>query len=450
LSTSKHLVRDDIGHSKHLVKSTNKYKNARRVRAVLITLFLILVAFGGMSYAYAKMIEYRLHGGFGEVVDDPLAAPCDPGYRKYVAAKENEPVTILLLGSDTREVGVRGNSDSMMLLRMNPDKKIAYLISIPRDSWVDIPDHRKNKINAAYSYGGPDLAAETVEKLTGLTINHYVNIDFQGFKDIINALGGIDIDVEKKIRDHFSGRYIKFDPGMQHLDGDEALDYVRVRHVDNDFQRAGRQQQFLSAIMEKVSSFSGAIKLPWLIEIASQKVRTDRGLSLPQMLSYAQMARSIDRNNFNMTTLEGAEGHAGKLSIVELDRQKLTWLVNRIKNNMPLTLTAKEKQNEKIKVTVQNGSGKSKVAKEMADKLINLNYKVGEVGNAKEFGHETTHIITTGGKLKMAESIRDKIGFGQIIDDETVTADEDVLIIVGNDFARTVKTTSTDLSDSNQ
>jgi LCP family protein required for cell wall assembly len=400
-----------------------------------------------MSFAYAKMIEYRLHGGFGQVADDPLAEPSDPGYRKYVAVKDNEPVTILLMGSDTREVGVRGNSDSMMLLRMNPDKKIAYLISIPRDSWVDVPGHGKCKINAAYSYGGPDLAAETVEKLTGITINHYVNIDFQGFKDIINALGGIDINVEKRIRDHFSGRYIKFDPGMQHMDGDQALDYVRVRHVDNDFQRAARQQQFLSAIMEKVSSFGGAIKLPWLIEIASQKVRTDRGLGLPQMLTYAQMARSIDRPNFNMATVEGAEGKAGKLSIVEVDQQKLTWMTSRMRDDKPLTLTAKEKQNEKIRVSVENGSGKPKVAKVMADKLIGLSYKVGDVGNAKEFGHNVTQIITTEDKSNLAESIRDKIGLGQIVTDETVAAGSDVVIIVGNDFASRVKQENSGSSD---
>jgi LCP family protein required for cell wall assembly len=163
----------------------------------------------------------------------------------------------LIIGSDRRNSqisGKYGNSDTTMLLRLDPDRNAIALLSIPRDLKVDIPGYGTNKINAAYSFGGPKLTLETVKQITGLHINHLVNVDFTGFARAVNAIGCVYVDVDRRyyIPPNTGTSEINLQPGYQALCGFDALSYVRYRHTDTDIVRAARQQQFLREARAKV------------------------------------------------------------------------------------------------------------------------------------------------------------------------------------------------------
>jgi polyisoprenyl-teichoic acid--peptidoglycan teichoic acid transferase len=172
-------------------------------------------------------------------------------------ASTSGPQTFLIIGSDRRNgqiSGKYGNSDTTMLLRLDPDKNAIALLSIPRDLKVNIPGYGTNKINAAYSFGGPKLTLETVKQITGLQINHLVNVDFTGFARAVNAIGCVYVDVDRRyyIPPNTGTSEINLQPGYQALCGFDALSYVRYRHTDTDIVRAARQQEFLRQARAKV------------------------------------------------------------------------------------------------------------------------------------------------------------------------------------------------------
>jgi LCP family protein required for cell wall assembly len=168
------------------------------------------------------------------------------------------PNNILLLGSDKRPTEKdRGRADTIMLMRYGGGK--AARLSIPRDTLVSIPGHGESKINAAYAIGGPSLMIETIKQFLGIEINHVVEIDFKGFPKFVDALGGVDMTFGKCIVSHFEGRTVHFRRGSHHLNGQQALDVVRIRKnrcdpSQSDLTRARRQQQFLEAVKGKILS----------------------------------------------------------------------------------------------------------------------------------------------------------------------------------------------------
>ncbi len=201
---------------------------------------------------------------------DGTPQPTDADPAPTAAPGELDPVNILLLGTDARVGEDITRTDAMILVHINPATNDVSVLSFPRDLWVSIPGMGKARINAAYPMGekqlgagyGAALAKETVSELVGVPIHHFVLINFEGFRTIIDQIGGIDIDVPRAIddraypRDAFKGDTatikIHFDAGMQHMDGEQALIYARTRHADNDFGRNQRQQQMLTAVFEKV------------------------------------------------------------------------------------------------------------------------------------------------------------------------------------------------------
>jgi LCP family protein required for cell wall assembly len=175
-----------------------------------------------------------------------------------------EPQNILILGSDKR-AGAEfeedpGRSDTTILLRLDPDKKAIAVMSIPRDLKVEIPGVGTDKFNAAYAYGGPKLTLQVVKELTGLPINHVVNVDFLGFVQAVYAIGCVYVDVDRRYYHSNEGldaseQYaeINVKPGYQLLCGKRALEYVRYRHTDTDIVRSARQQDFISAARQRIS-----------------------------------------------------------------------------------------------------------------------------------------------------------------------------------------------------
>jgi polyisoprenyl-teichoic acid--peptidoglycan teichoic acid transferase len=166
-----------------------------------------------------------------------------------------EPQNILILGSDQRPGDPSARSDTTMLLRLDPDENAIALFSLPRDLRVSIPGHGVDRLNAAYSYGGPKLTLETVKQVTGLKINHVVNVDFNGFYRAVNAIDCVYVDVDRSYYVPPEATYaeINIPAGYQLLCGERALQYVRFRHADTDITRSARQQDFLREARQKVT-----------------------------------------------------------------------------------------------------------------------------------------------------------------------------------------------------
>ena len=192
-----------------------------------------------------------------------------------------ERVNILLMGVDARGIkkGEVPRSDSMMVASIDPVQKKAYLFSILRDTYVDIPDHGEERINTAITHG-PDVAMKTVSNVLGIPIQYYVYTDFQGFSAVVDAIGGIDFDVEKNMHYVSAADKHEYDidlkKGMQHLDGKTALEYVRFRHdAMSDFARADRQRNFITAVADKLKNTTNIMNLPGILNKVNPYIDTN-------------------------------------------------------------------------------------------------------------------------------------------------------------------------------
>ncbi len=213
-------------------------------------------------------------------------------------------LNVLLLGIDARPGEKDARTDSMILVSIDKETGKIAMLSIPRDTLVDIPGHGKNKINSANQLGGADLAIETVENLLDVKIPYYVKTNFDGFKDIVDTLGGVTIDVEKKMYYPDGKMTINLKKGVQRLDGTHALQYVRFRHdALGDISRTSRQQKFLSALASEVLQAKTIVKLPTLIPQIFKVVDTNFGIS--DIFFLTRVASSMNSGNIVAQTLPG-------------------------------------------------------------------------------------------------------------------------------------------------
>ncbi|GCF80333.1 LytR family transcriptional regulator [Bacillus cereus] len=227
-----------------------------------------------------------------------------------------EPFTILIMGiEDYATDGQNGRTDSLMFATVNPKTQKISLMSIPRDSRVKIVGKNKeDKINAAHAYGGEEMAIKTVEGFLKVPVDHYIKIDFQGFKGIVDAVGGVTVDVpfdfwERSDVDYY--KKIQFKQGQQNLNGEEALAYVRMRKQDpnGDYGRAARQRQLLAAVAHKLNSTSTVFKIKDLTAVVGKYIKTDipisDGLALYNKLS------GFDPSTMQTLKLEGEDKKIG-------------------------------------------------------------------------------------------------------------------------------------------
>ena len=193
------------------------------------------------------------------------------------------PQTILVLGSDRRwgdkKAGIPARSDTIIVVRLDPDKEATAILSIPRDLKVEIPGHGTNKINTAYALGGPKLTVKTVKALLNIPISHVVNVNFGGFQRAVNRLGCVYVDIDRRYFNDRGGpggyATIDLKPGYQKVCGKDSLDFVRYRHTDDDFVRAARQQEFLRQAKDQVGLGKVFGDRKQLLRIFGQYTQTD-------------------------------------------------------------------------------------------------------------------------------------------------------------------------------
>ncbi len=227
-----------------------------------------------------------------------------------------DKMNIMVMGVDRRADDV-GRSDTLFVATVDPEKKAAAILSIPRDTRVKIAGHGYDKINHAYAYGGHNLTKDTVEGLLGIPIDYYVLIDTRAFERIIDAIGGVDIDVEKRMYyedpwDDDGGLVIDLRKGMQHMDGKTAITYVRYRDEEGDIGRISRQQKFLRAVMDKVASPSIITKIPAIIQEVSAAIETD--MSISKMISLAGILKEAKDKGLNADMVPGKPAYIEDIS----------------------------------------------------------------------------------------------------------------------------------------
>ena len=223
-------------------------------RFLIGTLLIVFCAATATSVAFVNEVD-QVVNAFQEGTGLDLSG-------ELAEADVGKPQTIMLIGSDARAKGATdyeagARSDTLILVRLDPAKKRTALLSLPRDLKVQIPGHGTDKLNAAYSIGGPKLTLKTVKNLTGLTVNHVVNVDFKGFREGVNAIDCVYADIDRSYFNNNVGvampyATINVPQGYQKLCGSDALDYVRYRHEDSDLVRGARQQDFIRQAKEQV------------------------------------------------------------------------------------------------------------------------------------------------------------------------------------------------------
>ena len=230
---------------------------------------------------------------------------------------------IVVMGCDIRKDDV-GRSDTLFVVMLDKSKKNAALLSVPRDTRVKIKGHGWDKINAAFAYGGQKLTRETVQDFLGIKLDNYVLVDFRGFKGLVDAVGGVDIDVEKRMYyyDPYDGFEIDLRPGRQHMDGKTAMQYVRYRDEEGDIGRIRRQQKFLMALYRHIASKNIIAKIPGVSKQIMSMVKTD--LSLKEMVELGNVMRDmVEKDGLKMSMVPGEPEYIDGISYWIPDIPKL-------------------------------------------------------------------------------------------------------------------------------
>ncbi|HOK53922.1 MAG TPA: LCP family protein [Armatimonadota bacterium] len=348
-------------------------------------------------------------------------------------------IRILALGEDNTHKSSktgRGLSDTIMVAAVDLDAKTVRAISIPRDTRVEVAGHGIEKINTCYSIGGPELAIEAAQAVLGVPVDYYIKTDISGLKEIVDLVGGVGIEVEKNMyyRDRRGGLYINLKKGYRHLNGDQALQYVRYRRdVMGDITRIQRQQKFLRALARHSLQKENWAKLPSIATEIYENKYVETNMNLKDIKALVELARDIPPDQMEMETVPGTPQTISGVSYWIPDLEKTAELVDMLLEPSS-THTAKTPN---AKVEVLNGSGISGVAKEVADQLEKYGYVITNTGNASRFNYDSSQIIVHNGKVDGADRLAQLIGCTKIrtLDASAGSHDgPDITVIVGKDY----------------
>jgi LCP family protein required for cell wall assembly len=444
---------------------------------LLLGIFSMILIVGGVYFGYGFYVTIRdfvAHAQLPSLLPNVNLPPVSgqvPERQTNISSggeprpdlQKKERVNILLLGIDEREDQYGPwRTDTMIVLTIDPENNTAGMLSIPRDLWVTIPGYGENRINAAhhtgdlekYPGGGPVLAIKTVQRNLGIPIHYYVRVNFGGFVEAIDTIGGVDINVEKEIDDPlYPDNAFGYDPlyipeGLQHMDGELALKYARTRHGGSDFDRLRRQQQVIMAVRDKVLRLEMLpqllSRLPELLKTVGDSVQTD--LQLDEMLNLVQLASEIDEEHLKTAVIDSsmtvdATTPNGAQVLIPV-RDEIRAVVDEIFSE-PAPVAEEESEEDKArlaeegaKIIVHNGSTAGNVAAKTSAFLQEHGLQVVEFGNAERFDYDTTLIVDYTGKEYTIQYLAHLLDIPQNnIQPFTGSYSEiDILLIIGADF----------------
>ncbi|MFM7365716.1 MAG: LCP family protein [Cuspidothrix sp.] len=369
------------------------------------------------------------------------------------------PVNILLMGmsvlppdvqnppTDTKGLGYLpqinsfdGLSDVMLLIKFDPETQKIVMLSVPRDTRTEIPDHGVKKINAANVDGGPALSARTISNLLGgVAIDRYVRINVLGVSKLIEALGGVNVYVPKdmKYQDDSQHLYINLKAGQQHLSGEQALQLLRYRHDElGDIGRIQRQQMVLRALIEQTLNPTTLTRVPEILSVVKENI--DTNLSVEELVALVGFGTRINRGNMQMLMLPGRFSEKGEFdaSYWIPQKQAVTKLMTQHFGletiNLEDTSTGQPSQ---LRIAIQDSTGNKR---SQLRPLITTLEKAGytNIMISKSWGQplDVSHIVAQQGDGDSAESIRSLLGFGEVRVESTGNISSDITIQVGKDW----------------
>jgi LCP family protein required for cell wall assembly len=417
------------------IEGTFPVKKRSPLKTIALAFIVLLLICLAVAYAWLDSLNVKLHKNSQSIAKAKKALSSKP-------TNLNQPINILLIGSDRRfNKHDTGRSDTLMVIHIDYRRKKVYLISIPRDTRVRIPGLGFDKINAAYAYGGPQLSIRAVQNYTDLKIHHYIEVDFNGFKKLVDTLGGIDVEVKKTINNR-SRKYRMYIPkGKVHMDGELALNYVRYRHGDSDFQRAERQQNFLKALSANALKWSAFWRLPTLINIFADNTETDMSIrELSDLASFLKTVRS--NNNLETVTLAGRTGMLNGVSYVFPDYQANQVILEAVKQGKSIEeVTAKSGSssnvsltNQNIKVTVLNGTTTNGLATKVARQLGADGFRIASIATADQSDYQRTQVLAKPGKQEVALKVKKAFFPKAKVGLSYQEFQADVIVILGKDY----------------
>lgn len=326
------------------ISKRRQRRRKRRNRFLIVTLVILLLGVLG-TIGYGAYLTNKIKDITNEPNED-----LNRGEQSEKRVDEFDPkvdnFSVLFIGIDQRNLQQKGLSDALILATFNQQDKSIEMVSIPRDSRVEIVDWRNgatDKITHAHSYGGTDMTVETVENLLDIPVDYYVELNFQAFIEVIDTLDGVTVDVPYTFSEQDSDdnqNAITIEEGVQTLNGEEALAFARTRKHDNDIKRGERQQQIIKAIAKKGVSPSALPKYGQLIDDVGENMKTNVTFDMIRRL--ATYVGSIQ--NIKTHTLEGSNSIINNIFYYKLDESSVENVSNTLKNNLNLTDEHREKE----------------------------------------------------------------------------------------------------------
>ncbi|GAA0439014.1 LCP family protein [Lentibacillus halophilus] len=313
------------------------HKRKRRKWMLLIVIPLLAVFLGVSSYATylyvkAESVFSKSHEDDGREKSELRDKAVDPS---------EDNVSILIAGvdaSDVRNNASNARTDTLMLATLNKEKKSVRLLSIPRDSYVYIPERGyKTKINAAHHWGGMSSTIDTVENLMDIPVDYYVKLNFEAFIDVVNALNGIKTKVPYELYEQNSNDVdgaIHLQPGEQQLNGEQALALARTRKLDNDIERGKRQQQIIKDVVDKATSIGSITKIDNVIEAVGSNMATN--MTFDEMKSFVSYGLEGSNIDFKKMTLQGSDWWTDSGYYWKVDKTALAETKQTLKEHMEL------------------------------------------------------------------------------------------------------------------
>lgn len=419
-----------------------------RTLNVLIGLLILSVIITGVGYVYL-----RVQLGKIKKVSIPTLSDDVPG----------GVMNVLLVGSDSRanvdasladatgkaiEGDRAGLSDTMMVLHIDSKTQQAAILSIPRDLYVQIPGQNgRDRINSSFAEGGPELLIKTIQEALGIQVNHYAEVDFEGFKNIVDTVGGLNVYLDAPARDKKTG-LDQPNAGCIKLDGFQALAYVRSRYYESyeagswvqdptsDIGRIQRQQDFIRRMMKKAvsSGLSNPLTLNRLIGIGVNNLTIDSSMSTSDMVTVARRFRSLDPNKVDMQTLPTSDYTTpGGASVLLLEKDAAQPLIDHINGKEPPGPV--NVQPAEVQVRVLNGNGAEGAASKAGLQLTTAGFAVQGTGDADAFTYRRTIIHYGPGGLPKAQLLQNYLVSGADVVEDKTLGTADVALVLGSDFA---------------
>ena len=371
---------------------------------------------------------------------------------------DSSVMNVLLVGSDSRgrltgdladQAGkdkVSGQrSDTIMVLHVDSRQRKAAILSIPRDLYVKVAGtNRSDRINTAFSAGGPQALIQTIQDNLGVRIHHYMEVDFVGFRDIVNTVGGVKLYVPAPARDAMSGLDLRA-PGCIRFDGDQALAWVRSRNYEYfesgrwrtdgtaDLGRIQRQQDFIRRMMKKAvsSGLTNPLTLNRIIGIGVKDVTMDEGMSTSDLVRVARRFRSLDPDTVDMQTLPTTPATIGGTSVLRLDRQKAQASIDRLNG----VADAAALRPGDVRVRILNGNGTDGAASTAAEALAGVGFNVADQGDADNYRYRQTVIRHATGQRAKADVLARHLQAGATVQEDASLRTVDATLVLGANFA---------------